>query len=137
MRTKIVNRCVVLNSAHFISSEFGLEEWAEPSEAAEEEEAAAAAAVAAGGEDDSDMDLTYGEVEQRLDLLQQHLNRWEQEVLLFAFISLAGRSAPRQGAVALVHTRQCDCKHPLSSRERGQVAHLNSQRYLWSRSKQQ
>lgn len=27
-------------------------------------------------EDDSDTDLTYGEVEQRLDLLQQHLNRW-------------------------------------------------------------
>lgn len=34
-------------------------------------------AAAGGGEDDSDMDLTYGEVEQRLDLLQQHLNRWE------------------------------------------------------------
>lgn len=30
------------------------------------------------GEEDSDMDLTYGEVEQRLDLLQQHLNRWEE-----------------------------------------------------------
>jgi len=28
-----------------------------------------------GGEDDSDTDLTYGEVEQRLDLLQQHLSR--------------------------------------------------------------
>lgn len=28
-----------------------------------------------GGEDDSDTELTYGEVEQRLDLLQQHLNR--------------------------------------------------------------
>lgn len=27
------------------------------------------------GEEDSDSDLTYGEVEQRLDLLQQHLNR--------------------------------------------------------------
>lgn len=27
------------------------------------------------GEEDSDTDLTYGEVEQRLDLLQQHLNR--------------------------------------------------------------
>lgn len=27
------------------------------------------------GEDDSDTDLTYGEVEQRLDLLQEHLNR--------------------------------------------------------------
>lgn len=26
-------------------------------------------------EDDSDSDLTYGEVEHRLDLLQQHLNR--------------------------------------------------------------
>lgn len=30
-------------------------------------------------EDDSDTDLTYGEVEQRLDLLQQHLNRWGEE----------------------------------------------------------
>lgn len=33
-----------------------------------------------GGEDDSDTDLTYGEVEQRLDLLQQHLNRCAEEV---------------------------------------------------------
>lgn len=47
----------------------------------EEEEAAAVASAAAcqeeaaGGEEDSDTDLTYGEVEQRLDLLQQHLNR--------------------------------------------------------------
>uniref|UniRef100_A0A671YC39 Potassium voltage-gated channel subfamily H member 7 n=1 Tax=Sparus aurata TaxID=8175 RepID=A0A671YC39_SPAAU len=31
------------------------------------------------GEDESDTDLTYGEVEQRLDLLQQHLNRWGEE----------------------------------------------------------
>ncbi|XP_019113017.1 potassium voltage-gated channel subfamily H member 7 isoform X3 [Larimichthys crocea] len=33
-----------------------------------------------GGEDDSDTDLTYGEVEQRLDLLQQHLNRLESQM---------------------------------------------------------
>uniref|UniRef100_A0A3B4U0S4 Potassium channel, voltage gated eag related subfamily H, member 7 n=1 Tax=Seriola dumerili TaxID=41447 RepID=A0A3B4U0S4_SERDU len=32
------------------------------------------------GEDDSDTDLTYGEVEQRLDLLQQHLNRLESQM---------------------------------------------------------
>ncbi|CAB1450617.1 unnamed protein product [Pleuronectes platessa] len=32
------------------------------------------------GEDDSDTDLTYGEVEQRLDQLQQHLNRWGVDV---------------------------------------------------------
>lgn len=68
--------CVISSGACLLSLEFGLGEWAGPSEAAEDEEAAAA--VAAGGdENDSDMDLTYGEVEQRLDLLQQHLNRWE------------------------------------------------------------
>lgn len=27
------------------------------------------------GEEDSEPDITYGEVEQRLDLLQEHLNR--------------------------------------------------------------
>ncbi|XP_062236752.1 potassium voltage-gated channel subfamily H member 7 isoform X1 [Platichthys flesus] len=32
------------------------------------------------GEDDSDTDLTYGEVEQRLDQLQQHLNRLESQM---------------------------------------------------------
>nr|XP_015807873.2 potassium voltage-gated channel subfamily H member 7 isoform X2 [Nothobranchius furzeri] len=31
-------------------------------------------------EDDSDTELTYGEVEQRLDLLQQHLNRLESQM---------------------------------------------------------
>ncbi|XP_020565953.1 potassium voltage-gated channel subfamily H member 7 isoform X2 [Oryzias latipes] len=31
-------------------------------------------------EDDSDSDLTYGEVEHRLDLLQQHLNRLESQM---------------------------------------------------------
>ncbi|XP_029371317.1 potassium voltage-gated channel subfamily H member 7-like isoform X1 [Echeneis naucrates] len=36
--------------------------------------------VPGGGEDDSDTDLTYGEVEQRLDLLQQHLNRLESQM---------------------------------------------------------
>ncbi|XP_063733836.1 potassium voltage-gated channel subfamily H member 7 isoform X2 [Eleginops maclovinus] len=34
----------------------------------------------AAGEEDSDTDLTYGEVEQRLDLLQQHLNRLESQM---------------------------------------------------------
>lgn len=57
-----------------------MEEWAVPSEVGEEEEAAAVVATTAAGEDDSDMDLTYGEVEQRLDLLQQHLNRWEEGI---------------------------------------------------------
>ncbi|KAM3857131.1 voltage-gated inwardly rectifying potassium channel KCNH7-like [Diretmus argenteus] len=32
------------------------------------------------GEEDSDTDLTYGEVEQRLDLLQEHLNRLESQM---------------------------------------------------------
>ncbi|KAM6893947.1 voltage-gated inwardly rectifying potassium channel KCNH7-like [Xenentodon cancila] len=32
-------------------------------------------------EDDSDTDLTYGEVEQRLDQLQQHLNRLESQMI--------------------------------------------------------
>uniref|UniRef100_A0A8C5FYD5 Potassium voltage-gated channel subfamily H member 7-like n=1 Tax=Gouania willdenowi TaxID=441366 RepID=A0A8C5FYD5_GOUWI len=32
------------------------------------------------GHEDSDSDLTYGEVEQRLDMLQQHLNRLESQM---------------------------------------------------------
>ncbi|KAJ4924365.1 hypothetical protein JOQ06_000605 [Pogonophryne albipinna] len=43
------------------------------------EESAPCREVAAG-EEDSDTDLTYGEVEQRLDLLQQHLNRLESQM---------------------------------------------------------
>lgn len=53
-------------------TELRVEEWAPPSEGAEE---AAQCQEAPAAEDDSDTDLTYGEVEQRLDLLQQHLNR--------------------------------------------------------------
>ncbi|XP_041834267.1 potassium voltage-gated channel subfamily H member 7 isoform X2 [Melanotaenia boesemani] len=43
------------------------------------EEAAPCRETPNGG-DDSDEDLTYGEVEQRLDLLQQHLNRLESQM---------------------------------------------------------
>lgn len=43
-----------------------------PGEAAEE---SAHCQETPAREDDSDTELTYGEVEQRLDLLQQHLNR--------------------------------------------------------------
>ena len=39
------------------------------------EEQAGPAEEPRGGDEDSDTDLTYGEVEQRLDLLQEHLNR--------------------------------------------------------------
>lgn len=50
------------------------DEWVRqrPSNSAEE---TARCQETPAGEDDSDTDLTYGEVEQRLDLLQQHLNR--------------------------------------------------------------
>lgn len=53
-------------------TELRVEEWAPPREGAEE---AAQCQEVPAVEDDSDTDLTYGEVEQRLDLLQQHLNR--------------------------------------------------------------
>ena len=51
------------------------EEWGRqpPREGAEE---SAQCQETPAREDDSDTELTYGEVEQRLDLLQQHLNRW-------------------------------------------------------------
>ena len=54
--------------------ELHAENWVRqhPSEGAEE---SAQCQEAPAGEDDSDTDLTYGEVEQRLDMLQQHLNR--------------------------------------------------------------
>lgn len=50
------------------------DEWVHqhPGEAAEE---SAHCQETPAREDDSDTELTYGEVEQRLDLLQQHLNR--------------------------------------------------------------
>ncbi|XP_034072761.1 potassium voltage-gated channel subfamily H member 7-like isoform X3 [Gymnodraco acuticeps] len=54
--------------------ELHTEEWVRPVE-----ESAPCREVAAG-EEDSDTDLTYGEVEQRLDLLQQHLNRLESQM---------------------------------------------------------
>ncbi|XP_029926420.1 potassium voltage-gated channel subfamily H member 7-like [Myripristis murdjan] len=55
------------------------EEWAceRPREGAEESAPCPEAPVA---EEDSDSDLTYGEVEQRLDLLQEHLNRLELQM---------------------------------------------------------
>lgn len=59
--------------------ELHTEEWVRqrPDEGAEE---SARCRETPAGEDDSDTDLTYGEVEQRLDLLQQHLNRCAEEV---------------------------------------------------------
>ncbi|XP_037618426.1 potassium voltage-gated channel subfamily H member 7 isoform X2 [Sebastes umbrosus] len=55
------------------------DEWVRqrPDEGAEE---AAQCQEMPAAEDDSDTDLTYGEVEQRLDLLQQHLNRLESQM---------------------------------------------------------
>lgn len=56
--------------------ELEAEDWVQPHPGAAAEESAQNRDTAE--EDDSDTDLTYGEVEQRLDLLQQHLNRWER-----------------------------------------------------------
>ncbi|XP_068165359.1 potassium voltage-gated channel subfamily H member 7 isoform X2 [Antennarius striatus] len=56
------------------------EEWACPRPAEDGEEPAPCGGETPGGEEDSDTDLTYGEVEQRLDLLQQHLNRLESQM---------------------------------------------------------
>lgn len=57
-----------------LPAELHADEWVRqrPSEGVEE---SAPCREAPAGEDDSDTELTYGEVEQRLDLLQQHLNR--------------------------------------------------------------
>ncbi|XP_068575716.1 potassium voltage-gated channel subfamily H member 7 isoform X3 [Cebidichthys violaceus] len=59
--------------------ELHADEWVRqrPVEGAEE---AARCRETPAGEDDSDTDLTYGEVENRLDLLQQHLNRLESQM---------------------------------------------------------
>ncbi|KAM4537632.1 voltage-gated inwardly rectifying potassium channel KCNH7-like isoform 3-T3 [Fundulus diaphanus] len=59
--------------------ELHAEDWVcqRPGEAAEE---LAQSREMPAVEDDSDTDLTYGEVEQRLDLLQQHLNRLESQM---------------------------------------------------------
>uniref|UniRef100_A0A3Q2ZEV7 Potassium channel, voltage gated eag related subfamily H, member 7 n=1 Tax=Kryptolebias marmoratus TaxID=37003 RepID=A0A3Q2ZEV7_KRYMA len=59
--------------------ELRAEDWVRqhPSEAPDE---SAQCREMPAGEDDSDTDLTYGEVEQRLDLLQQHLNRLESQM---------------------------------------------------------
>ncbi|KAM8873231.1 voltage-gated inwardly rectifying potassium channel KCNH7-like isoform 2-T2 [Synchiropus picturatus] len=59
--------------------ELRADEWVHqhPREAAEE---STRCGETPAGEEDSDTDLTYGEVEQRLDLLQQHLNRLESQM---------------------------------------------------------
>ncbi|CAL8289751.1 unnamed protein product [Lota lota] len=48
------------------------------------------------GEEDSDTDLTYGEVEHRLDLLQEHLNRLESQMTtdIQAILHLLQRQTP-------------------------------------------
>lgn len=58
-----------------VPSELHTQEWAQPRPTEGAEEPARRQETTAAREDDSDTDLTYGEVEQRLDLLQQHLNR--------------------------------------------------------------
>lgn len=57
-----------------VCAELDVDVWVSqrPSESVEE---SAPCQDTPAGEDESDTDLTYGEVEQRLDLLQQHLNR--------------------------------------------------------------
>ncbi|KAM7375221.1 hypothetical protein PAMA_014351 [Pampus argenteus] len=59
---------------HSVIKQLHADEWVceRPGEGVE---SAAQCGETPAGEDDSDTDLTYGEVEQRLDLLQQHLNR--------------------------------------------------------------
>uniref|UniRef100_A0A3P9PEJ2 Potassium voltage-gated channel subfamily H member 7-like n=1 Tax=Poecilia reticulata TaxID=8081 RepID=A0A3P9PEJ2_POERE len=61
------------------STELQAEDWVPPHPGAAAAEESAQNRDTAG-EDDSDTDLTYGEVEQRLDLLQQHLNRLESQM---------------------------------------------------------
>ncbi|XP_041821851.1 potassium voltage-gated channel subfamily H member 7 [Chelmon rostratus] len=67
------------NTQNQTYKELHAEEWVRqrPDEGAEE---SAQCQETPAGEDDSDTDLTYGEVEQRLDLLQQHLNRLESQM---------------------------------------------------------
>ncbi|XP_069579416.1 voltage-gated inwardly rectifying potassium channel KCNH7-like isoform X2 [Brachyistius frenatus] len=72
------------------------EEREEEEEEEREEEVAAPCQETPAGEDDSDTDLTYGEVEQRLDLLQQHLNRLESQMTadIQAILQLLQRQTP-------------------------------------------
>ncbi|XP_044200814.1 potassium voltage-gated channel subfamily H member 7 isoform X2 [Thunnus albacares] len=67
------------NTQSHTYKELHADEWVRqrPGEGAEE---SAQCRETPAGEDDSDTDLTYGEVEQRLDLLQQHLNRLESQM---------------------------------------------------------
>uniref|UniRef100_A0A4W6BLM9 Potassium voltage-gated channel subfamily H member 7 n=1 Tax=Lates calcarifer TaxID=8187 RepID=A0A4W6BLM9_LATCA len=71
--------CVCMCMCVCVCPEHHADEWEHqrPSENAEE---SAQCQETPAGEDDSDTDLTYGEVEQRLDLLQQHLNRLESQM---------------------------------------------------------
>ncbi|KAM3585483.1 uncharacterized protein V6R79_018788 [Siganus canaliculatus] len=68
------------NTQNQTYKELHADEWEHqrPSGGASEEPAQCQETPA--GEEDSDSDLTYGEVEQRLDLLQQHLNRLESQM---------------------------------------------------------
>ncbi|CAK6965525.1 potassium voltage-gated channel subfamily H member 7 [Scomber scombrus] len=67
------------NTQSHTYKELHADEWVRqrPSEGVEE---SAPCRETPAGEDDSDTELTYGEVEQRLDLLQQHLNRLESQM---------------------------------------------------------
>ncbi|XP_015234265.1 PREDICTED: potassium voltage-gated channel subfamily H member 7-like isoform X3 [Cyprinodon variegatus] len=58
--------------------ELHAEDWVGPHPSEGAGESAQSPEMHAG--EDSDTDLTYGEVEQRLDLLQQHLNRLESQM---------------------------------------------------------
>uniref|UniRef100_G3PLA0 Potassium voltage-gated channel subfamily H member 7 n=1 Tax=Gasterosteus aculeatus aculeatus TaxID=481459 RepID=G3PLA0_GASAC len=82
LRPHIVNClcvCVCVCALTCLPPELRADEWGRqrPGEGAEE---SARCRGTPAGEDDSDADLTYGEVEQRLDLLQQHLNRLESQM---------------------------------------------------------
>uniref|UniRef100_A0A3P8R7L0 Cyclic nucleotide-binding domain-containing protein n=1 Tax=Astatotilapia calliptera TaxID=8154 RepID=A0A3P8R7L0_ASTCA len=71
--------CVFISACMSFPPELHPDEWVRqhPGEAAEE---SAHCQETPAREDDSDTELTYGEVEQRLDLLQQHLNRLESQM---------------------------------------------------------
>uniref|UniRef100_A0A8C8A4B1 Potassium channel, voltage gated eag related subfamily H, member 7 n=1 Tax=Oryzias sinensis TaxID=183150 RepID=A0A8C8A4B1_9TELE len=68
-------------------------------------------------EDDSDSDLTYGEVEHRLDLLQQHLNRLESQMTadIQAILQLLQRQTAAVPPAYSTVTSDPDC--PFKSKE--------------------
>uniref|UniRef100_A0A3Q0SUV9 Potassium voltage-gated channel subfamily H member 7 n=1 Tax=Amphilophus citrinellus TaxID=61819 RepID=A0A3Q0SUV9_AMPCI len=71
------------------------------------------------GEDDSDTELTYGEVEQRLDLLQQHLNRLESQMTadIQAILQLLQRQTAAGPPAYSTVTSSPEYQRPIGLRE--------------------